>query len=115
MTVEDVAMGFIRVANEAMCRPIRALTQVQFHSFPVMHPFAVINMTYSEHYFNNLSLKSHMTLDVGFVLHTCQMALHDLIDLCLDSSHLLSLVRTFFAVFLYTCYEEVSFVSAINN
>ena len=28
MTVEDVAMGFIRVANEAMCRPIRALTQV---------------------------------------------------------------------------------------
>ena len=28
MTVEEVAMGFIRVANEAMCRPIRALTQV---------------------------------------------------------------------------------------
>ena len=28
MTQEDVAMGFIRVANEAMCRPIRALTQV---------------------------------------------------------------------------------------
>ena len=24
---EDVAMGFLRVANEAMCRPIRALTQ----------------------------------------------------------------------------------------
>lgn len=29
MTVEEVAMGFIRVANEAMCRPIRALTQVK--------------------------------------------------------------------------------------
>ena len=28
MTEEEVAMGFIRVANEAMCRPIRALTQV---------------------------------------------------------------------------------------
>lgn len=27
MTIEEVAMGFIRVANEAMCRPIRALTQ----------------------------------------------------------------------------------------
>uniref|UniRef100_A0A3Q0QXW5 5-oxoprolinase, ATP-hydrolysing n=1 Tax=Amphilophus citrinellus TaxID=61819 RepID=A0A3Q0QXW5_AMPCI len=27
MSVEEVAMGFIRVANEAMCRPIRALTQ----------------------------------------------------------------------------------------
>lgn len=30
MSVEEVAMGFIRVANEAMCRPIRALTQVRF-------------------------------------------------------------------------------------
>jgi len=29
MTEEDVAMGFIRVANEAMCRPIRALTQAR--------------------------------------------------------------------------------------
>lgn len=28
MSIEEVAMGFIRVANEAMCRPIRALTQV---------------------------------------------------------------------------------------
>lgn len=28
LTVEEVAMGFLRVANEAMCRPIRALTQV---------------------------------------------------------------------------------------
>lgn len=29
MTVEEVAIGFIRVANEAMCRPIRALTQAK--------------------------------------------------------------------------------------
>lgn len=27
LTIEEVAMGFIRVANESMCRPIRALTQ----------------------------------------------------------------------------------------
>lgn len=27
LSVQEVAMGFIRVANEAMCRPIRALTQ----------------------------------------------------------------------------------------
>lgn len=27
LTIQEVAMGFIRVANEAMCRPIRALTQ----------------------------------------------------------------------------------------
>ncbi|KAL4631017.1 5-oxoprolinase isoform X1 [Arapaima gigas] len=31
MTVEEVAMGFIQVANEAMCRPIRALTQAKGH------------------------------------------------------------------------------------
>ena len=24
----DIALGFIKVANESMCRPIRALTQV---------------------------------------------------------------------------------------
>ena len=27
MTVEEVALGFVEVANETMCRPIRALTQ----------------------------------------------------------------------------------------
>ena len=27
LSVEEVAMGFIRVANEAMCRPIRSITQ----------------------------------------------------------------------------------------
>ncbi|XP_033225027.1 5-oxoprolinase isoform X2 [Belonocnema kinseyi] len=29
LSIEAVAMGFIRVANEAMCRPIRALTQAK--------------------------------------------------------------------------------------
>ena len=28
MDTPEIAMGFVRVANEAMCRPIRALTQV---------------------------------------------------------------------------------------
>lgn len=31
MLVEEVAMGFIKVANENMCRPIRALTQAKGH------------------------------------------------------------------------------------
>lgn len=31
MTEEEVAMGFVNVANEAMCRPIRALTQAKGH------------------------------------------------------------------------------------
>lgn len=29
LSLQEVAMGFIRVANEAMCRPIRALTQAR--------------------------------------------------------------------------------------
>ncbi|NWX13181.1 OPLA oxoprolinase, partial [Aegotheles bennettii] len=31
LSVEEVAMGFVQVANEAMCRPIRALTQARGH------------------------------------------------------------------------------------
>ncbi|XP_076046275.1 5-oxoprolinase isoform X2 [Oratosquilla oratoria] len=31
MSLEEVAMGFVEVANEAMCRPIRALTQAKGH------------------------------------------------------------------------------------
>ncbi|XP_076810904.1 5-oxoprolinase-like [Clavelina lepadiformis] len=31
LTLEEVAMGFINVANESMCRPIRSLTQVRGH------------------------------------------------------------------------------------
>ena len=27
MTIEEVALGFIKVANETMCRPIRSITQ----------------------------------------------------------------------------------------
>lgn len=29
MSIDEVAMGFVRVANETMCRPIRALTQAK--------------------------------------------------------------------------------------
>ncbi|KAI3625987.1 hypothetical protein CBS9595_001348 [Malassezia furfur] len=32
MSVDEVAQGFIRVANEAMCRPIRSLTQARGYS-----------------------------------------------------------------------------------
>ncbi|OAY37713.1 5-oxoprolinase [Manihot esculenta] len=31
MTVEDVALGFVNVANETMCRPIRQLTEMKGH------------------------------------------------------------------------------------
>ena len=31
MTLQEIAMGYIKVANETMCRPIRALTQAKGH------------------------------------------------------------------------------------
>jgi len=31
-TAEEIALGFLDVANEAMCRPIRALTEAKGHS-----------------------------------------------------------------------------------
>lgn len=31
-TSEEIALGFLDVANEAMCRPIRALTEAKGHS-----------------------------------------------------------------------------------
>lgn len=31
-TPEEIALGFLDVANEAMCRPIRALTEAKGHS-----------------------------------------------------------------------------------
>ncbi|KAL6125608.1 hypothetical protein ACLB2K_073664 [Fragaria x ananassa] len=31
MTVEDIALGFLNVANETMCRPIRQLTEMKGH------------------------------------------------------------------------------------
>lgn len=31
MTIEEIALGFVNVANEAMCQPIRQLTEVKGH------------------------------------------------------------------------------------
>ncbi|VAI49425.1 unnamed protein product [Triticum turgidum subsp. durum] len=31
MTIEEIALGFVNVANEAMCRPIRQLTEMKGH------------------------------------------------------------------------------------
>lgn len=37
MSIEEIAMGFVRVANEAMCRPIRALTQAKGYGYLYYH------------------------------------------------------------------------------
>ncbi|XP_027713466.1 5-oxoprolinase isoform X2 [Vombatus ursinus] len=48
LTPEEVAMGFIRVANEAMCRPIRALTQARGHD-PSIHILACFGGAGGQH------------------------------------------------------------------
>lgn len=40
LSVQDVALGFVRVANEAMCRPIRNLTEV--FNGPAEYFFAIL-------------------------------------------------------------------------
>ena len=41
MTLEEVALGFVKVANEAMCRPIRNLTEVNY--FYIEDIFVALN------------------------------------------------------------------------
>ncbi|KAK9890948.1 hypothetical protein WA026_013289 [Henosepilachna vigintioctopunctata] len=48
MTLEEVAMGFVRVANEAMCRPIRALTQAKGYD-TAMHALACFGGAGGQH------------------------------------------------------------------
>jgi 5-oxoprolinase (ATP-hydrolysing) len=39
LSVEEVALGFVKVANESMCRPIRALTSAKGYD-PKVHMLA---------------------------------------------------------------------------
>ncbi|XP_012590454.1 PREDICTED: 5-oxoprolinase, partial [Condylura cristata] len=50
LSLEEVAMGFVRVANEAMCRPIRALTQARGHD-PSAHVLACFGGAGGQHVF----------------------------------------------------------------
>uniref|UniRef100_A0A8C5C157 5-oxoprolinase, ATP-hydrolysing n=1 Tax=Gadus morhua TaxID=8049 RepID=A0A8C5C157_GADMO len=71
MTVEEVAMGFIRVANEAMCRPIRALTQVSWALCLCFH-FECINSA--------LGMKSVFIHKYSGVLSAYGLALADVVE-----------------------------------
>ncbi|KAL4842435.1 hypothetical protein H8958_009419 [Nasalis larvatus] len=48
LSLEEVAMGFVHVANEAMCRPIRALTQARGHD-PSAHVLACFGGAGGQH------------------------------------------------------------------
>lgn len=46
--IEDMALGFVKVANEAMCRPIRSLTQSKGHE-PSAHVLSVFGGAGGQH------------------------------------------------------------------
>ncbi|KAJ1643421.1 hypothetical protein J3B02_001321 [Coemansia erecta] len=48
MTVEALAIGFVHIANEAMCRPIRALTEAKGHA-PQDHALACFGGAGGQH------------------------------------------------------------------
>lgn len=48
MTAEEVALGFLRVANESMCRPIRTLTEARGHD-AAHHDLAVFGGAGGQH------------------------------------------------------------------
>lgn len=48
MNPEEVALGFIRVANETMCRPIRSLTEARGYD-PTQHVLACFGGAGAQH------------------------------------------------------------------
>ncbi|XP_062859373.1 5-oxoprolinase [Trichomycterus rosablanca] len=82
MTVEDVAMGFIRVANEAMCRPIRALTQAKGHDTS-QHMLACFGGAGGQHacaIARTLGMKSVFIHKYSGVLSAYGLALADVVE-----------------------------------
>ncbi|CAH2286095.1 5-oxoprolinase [Pelobates cultripes] len=81
LTVEEVAMGFIRVANEAMCRPIRSLTQARGHdtSRHVLSCFGGAGGQHACAIARSLGMKSVFIHKYGGILSAFGMALADVV------------------------------------
>ncbi|KAG8431578.1 hypothetical protein GDO86_018122 [Hymenochirus boettgeri] len=81
LTVEEVAMGFIRVANEAMCRPIRSLTQAKGHDTS-RHVLACFGGAGGQHacaIARSLGMKTVFIHKYGGILSAFGMALADVV------------------------------------
>ncbi|XP_078392252.1 5-oxoprolinase [Cetorhinus maximus] len=81
MTVEDVALGFVRVANESMCRPIRALTQAKGHDTS-RHVLACFGGAGGQHacaIARSLGMKTVFIHKYGSILSAYGMALADVV------------------------------------
>ncbi|KAI1888866.1 hypothetical protein AGOR_G00173180 [Albula goreensis] len=82
MSVEEVAMGFIRVANEAMCRPIRALTQAKGHDTS-QHVLACFGGAAGQHacaIAHSLGMKTVFIHKYSGVLSAYGLALADVVE-----------------------------------
>lgn len=81
LSIEEVAMGFIRVANEAMCRPIRALTQAKGYDTS-HHVLAVFGGAGGQHacaVARALGMQSVMIHKYAGILSAYGMALADVV------------------------------------
>ncbi|XP_072007170.1 5-oxoprolinase [Engystomops pustulosus] len=81
LSTEGVAMGFIRVANEAMCRPIRSLTQAKGHDTS-RHVLACFGGAGGQHacaIARSLGMKTVFIHKYGGVLSAFGMALADVV------------------------------------
>ncbi|KAM3929038.1 5-oxoprolinase isoform 1-T1 [Leptodactylus fuscus] len=81
LSIEEVAMGFIRVANEAMCRPIRSLTQAKGHDTS-RHVLACFGGAGGQHacaIARSLGMKTVFIHKYGGVLSAFGMALADVV------------------------------------
>lgn len=81
MTLEEVALGFIRVANESMCRPIRALTQAKGHDTS-RHVLACFGGAGGQHacaIARSLGMKTVFIHRFGGVLSAYGLALADVV------------------------------------
>ncbi|XP_064115344.1 5-oxoprolinase-like [Macrobrachium nipponense] len=82
LSVEEVAMGFIKVANEAMCRPIRALTQAKGHDTS-RHVLAVFGGAGGQHacaVARALGMQTVMIHKYAGILSAYGMALADVVE-----------------------------------
>lgn len=84
MSVEEVAMGFIRVANEAMCRPIRALTQGKGYDTS-RHALACFGGAGGQHacaIARSLGMTTVFVHKYAGILSAYGMALADVVQVC---------------------------------
>jgi 5-oxoprolinase (ATP-hydrolysing) len=82
MTSQEVALGFISVANEAMCRPIRALTQAKGYDL-TRHVLACFGGAGGQHaaaIARNLGMKSIFIHRFSGILSAYGMGMADIVQ-----------------------------------